>query len=437
MNTVAPIESPSPFTPSLAALVGRWLLLFAFLLLSVPTLRAQLTYTAENGAITITGYKGTTAQVIIPETIDGLPVRAIGNSAFDSRLDIYFVSIPDSVKGIGGYAFNRCSMTSVSIGKNVTSIGGSAFAGCTGLTSLTIPNSVTAIGDLAFYQCTGLTSLSIGNVTSLGNYTFAGCTGLTSLTIPNSVTYIGDHTFADCTGLTSLKMPSSLLSIGDYSFSRCSGLTNLDSASIGKSVTSIGNYAFFGCARLTSLSIPDSVTAIGDQAFSGCTGLTSLSIGNRVNYIGSFAFIGCTGLTRLSIPTSVTYIGSYAFYACRGLTAVIFKGNQPLSGTFDEPTTLYYLPGTAGWGGSYAGRPSLLWNPSAPTQDPAFGVRNGKFGFKITGTANIPVVVEACDSLTEPVWLPLATITLTSGSSLFSDPDWASHPSRVYRFRSP
>ena len=79
----------------------------------------------------------------------------------------------------------------------------------------------------------------------------------------------------------------------------------------------------------------------------------------------------------------------------------------------------------------------MLWNPSAPTQDPAFGVRDGKFGFKITGTADIPFVVEACDSLTQPVWISLGTNTLIGGSSLFSDPDWARHPSRVYRFRSP
>ena len=64
-------------------------------------------------------------------------------------------------------------------------------------------------------------------------------------------------------------------------------------------------------------------------------------------------------------------------------------------------------------------------------------MRDGKFGFKITGTADIPLVVEACDNLSQPAWVQVGTNTLTGGSSLFSDPDWASHPSRVYRFRSP
>jgi hypothetical protein len=302
MNTVTPFENRSTFAPSLPTRAGRWLLLCAVLLLSVPTLRAQLTYTVENGAITITGYKGTIFQLIIPATIHGLPVKFIGNSAFSYRFD---------------------------------------------LTSLSIPNSVTSVGHLAFYKCASLTSLSI----------------------PNRVTSVGESAFSGCNGLTSVSIPSSVTSIGDYAFSRCTGLT--------------------------SLSIPDSVTSIGEGEFQFCT----------------------------------------------GLAGVYFKGNKPGAGSlgtfFKTPARVYYLPGTTGWAGGFAGRPTALWNPSASTQDPAFGVRDGKFTFKITGTADIPVVVEACDSLTEPVWVPVRTNTLAGGSSLFSDPSWASHQSRVYRFRSP
>ena len=47
------------------------------------------------------------------------------------------------------------------------------------------------------------------------------------------------------------------------------------------------------------------------------------------------------------------------------------------------------------------------------------------------------IVVEACTDLANPTWSPLATNTLTGGSFYFSDPQWANHPSRFYRLRSP
>ena len=56
------------------------------------------------------------------------------------------------------------------------------------LTSVTIPNTVKTIGDFAFSQCTGLTSVTIPNsVTSIGMSAFGGCSNLTSVTIGNGI----------------------------------------------------------------------------------------------------------------------------------------------------------------------------------------------------------------------------------------------------------
>jgi hypothetical protein len=79
----------------------------------------------RQGGITITGYTGTAAAVVIPAAIEGKPVTAIG-----------------------GWAFAHCtSLASVTIPTGVTAIGNHAFYDCSSLTSVTIPNSVTAIGD--------------------------------------------------------------------------------------------------------------------------------------------------------------------------------------------------------------------------------------------------------------------------------------------------
>ncbi|MGD0261934.1 MAG: hypothetical protein ABSD29_19365, partial [Verrucomicrobiota bacterium] len=89
------------------------------------------------------------------------------------------------------------------------------------------------------------------------------------------------------------------------------------------------------------------------------------------------------------------------------------------------------------WGLTFAGVPAVLWNPQAQTGDGSFGVRTNRFGFNITGTSNLVVVVEACTDLANPAWSPVGTNTLTGGSSYFSDPQWTNYPARWARTPSP
>ena len=177
------------------------------------------------------------------------------------------VTIPNSVKSIGRYAFSGCSsLTSVTIPNSVTSIGERAFGGCSGLTSVTIPNSVTSIGYWAFQDCSGLTSITIPNsVTCIEGGVFEGCSSLTSVTIPNSVTSIGTSAFWGCRGLTSVTIPNSVTNIGSYAFKECSSLTSI---TIGNSVTSIGSEAFAKCSNLENVySYAEKFSSIGFDIF--------------------------------------------------------------------------------------------------------------------------------------------------------------------------
>jgi hypothetical protein len=101
----------------------------------------------------------------------------------------------------------------------------------------------------------------------------------------------------------------------------------------------------------------------------------------------------------------------------------------------DNNVTVYYLAGTTGWGPKFDTAPTVLWNPQV--QPGSFGVRTHQFGFTITATNNLAVVVEASPSLADPAWTPLATNTLTTGSAWFSDPQWTNYPARFYRLRWP
>ena len=83
----------------------------------------------------------------------------------------------------------------------------------------------------------------------------------------------------------------------------------------------------------------------------------------------SASYSGALSITNELGGCPVTTIGNYAFCGCTSLTSVYFAGNAPTPGSplFSKNTaTVYYLPGTTGWGATYAGRPTAVWKRQAP-----------------------------------------------------------------------
>jgi hypothetical protein len=239
-------------------------------------------------------------------------------------------------------------------------------------------------------------------------------------------------------------------SIGGYAFQ---WLTNLTSVAIPDSITNFedgslykggGAGTFLFCTGLTNVAMGKGVMHMGIGAFQWCTGIATVAIPERVTSIGDFAFNNCSGLIKVTIGKSVTNIGTnfgYAFSNCTNLVAVYFQGDEPFASPSsfldDNLATLYYLPGTTGWGPTVEGRPAVLWNPTVRTNDASFGVRQNRFGFNITGTPDIPIVVEATTNLVAPSWVPSQSGTLTNGVIYFCDSLWTNYLRRFYRIRSP
>ena len=314
------------------------------------------------------------AEIVIPETYEGIAVTRIADEGFRVCYELRQVTIPNSITSIGSYAFLYCqNLTSIVIPSSIVSIEESAFSGCYGLTSVTIGNGVTVIGNKAFHDCGSLTSVTIGNnVISIGNEAFSGCYSLISVMIPSSVTSIGNDAFWNCNSLTSVTLGNGVTSIGNHAFSYCKSLTSIV---IPDSVQSIGSYAFWYCTDLTSIVISDSVRSIAEHAFSctayydnesnwqndvlyignhlirvqnsisgaytikdgtktiaessfyNCYDLTSITIPNSVTSIGGSAFYACNNLESTMIPSSITSIGEYAFYACSSLESIMIPSN--------------------------------------------------------------------------------------------------------------
>jgi len=91
--------------------------------------------------------------------------------------------------------------------------------------------------------------------------------------------------------------------------------------------------------------------------------------GLRVTSIGERAFLQSTNLTALVVPASVTSTGESAFAYCSSLAGVSFEGAAPGLGSevfsYSDKLTIYYSPGTSGWGPTFAGRPTAL-DPKSP-----------------------------------------------------------------------
>jgi hypothetical protein len=288
------------------------------------------------------------------------------------------------------------------------------------------------------------------NVINIGDEAFAGCTGLTDITISGSIISIGIGAFESCTSLTNVTIPNGVSGIGDGAFFFCSSLTNV---TILGSITNIGHSALGYCTNLLAIIMdpanPSYRSADGVLFDKGLTTLIqfpggkpgSYSIPGSVTNIGHSAFRYGTSLSSLTIPGSVTSIGVLAFADCTSLQRIFFKGNAPSagSGAFSRTTNaiLYYLPGPTGWGATFSGVPTRLWNPLMQSGGPVFGVGPAGFGFNITGTADIPIVVEASTNLANAAWAPLQSLNLTNGAFYFSDPNWTNYSARTYRIRSP
>jgi hypothetical protein len=303
----------------------------------------------------ITRYIGPSAQMVIPATIEDIPVVSLGIESDDIN------GIVDS--GLRG-ANQLPPVTSILIPSSIPHVANSALF----FSSLT---SITVDSGNSYYSSDSTGVLFDKNKTKLIQYPPGRLQN--SYSIPASVTTVEDSAFQSCQNLTAVIL--------------------------GNSVSTLGNRAFQDCTNLTSFTIADSVTSIGNDAFLGCMSLTgALTIPNSVAIIGLRAFGSCHGLTSLTIGSSVTSIGDSAFQDCTSLRKILFLGDAPPEITSGPPgpSTVYYLGDTTGWGSTYWGFPAILVtardvfaNPSTYSLYTATQYNNNNSAGRTAGRADV------------------------------------------------
>ena len=236
----------------------------------------EVSQNADN-TITITGYKGTVKNVVIPSTLYGLKVTIIGNFAFSNK-GLTSVTIPDTVItiedgenyfGKGVFSHNP-QLINIILGKGLKTIGTFAFSK-SGLNEIIIPDSVTNIGYGSFADCK-----------------------LTKVILGKGVQKIDEHAFSR-NQITELTLPSSLKEIGT-----CAFLYNqIKKITFGTGLQIIGDGAFSD-NQITELSLPSSLKEIGGNAFDN-NQIQSIIIPNTlISNIQNNAF-GST-INRITIP---------------------------------------------------------------------------------------------------------------------------------------
>jgi len=142
--------------------------------------------------------------------------------------NIKYVVIPTGVTSIPANTFrgNRL-LQSMSLPDTITGIGQYAFESCSSLNEINIPNGVTAISTKAFQNDYVLKALTLPpNITTISEYLCSACYALSSVNIPHGVTSIGKGAFLNCYMLVSITIPSTVTSIGDMAFGGCQSIKN-------------------------------------------------------------------------------------------------------------------------------------------------------------------------------------------------------------------
>ena len=169
------------------------------------------------------------------------------------------LTIPSKVDGlrvtrIGPNAFNRSSVTSVTIPTTIATIGEGAFEDCSQLESIVIPRSVAKL-ESSFSGCEKLSKLTIDNGVEEVKLCFKGCKNLKELFIPASVTKISPK--STVTGyFSSYPLESIVVAEGNTVYdSRKDCNAVIETAS---------NTLLFGCSNSVFL---DDIVHIGAYAF--------------------------------------------------------------------------------------------------------------------------------------------------------------------------
>ncbi len=213
--------------------------------------------------------KGKTATLVIPDTIDNIPVTKI----MSDNLSDDFTSFSE--------------VDTIVISKNIRYIG------------VDVKNNESVIYDQAFLQARGLSEIRVDK----DNKYFASVDG---------VLFSKDLKIL-------IKYPNSKI-------------TNLGymAYSIPDSVEVIAKYSFYLNDHIEYIQFGENVLNVESYAFEGCEYLESVELNTKLEYLGKNSFARCEKLSAISLPASLKKIESGCFNKCIKLRSITLDCNNAI-----------------------------------------------------------------------------------------------------------
>lgn len=338
---------------------------------AAPISESVSEFVVENGELI--KYNGSGGEVLIPETVDGETITAIGRSTFENNQTITGVTAPESVTKIGKYAFADCTalvsvelrgaiemdsfvfdndtaLESVSFGEGTKVIRSVTFSDCSSLKKLVLPMSLEEVnsangwsqaskdfevwsyaGSYAeYYFSTVMPRVfhSFNETASENGFTVSEdgilCSyggSETDIVIPETaagikVRGIGTGTFIGNNSLSSVYIPDGVTQLNSGAFEDCTALKNVR---LPSDLEILPRQIFKGCAAIESIELPENISDIGEGAFEGCVSLKGIELPPSLTEINKRLFYGCEKLGYAEIG-NVSSIGAMTFDGCKAIT---------------------------------------------------------------------------------------------------------------------
>lgn len=262
-------------------------------------------------------------------------IDEIPSEAFNGRWAIDKVVLPPTLKKIGGYAFQRTSLTSVNIPDNVETIEDNAFGRAKQLQEVHLPDSLTSLGGGAFEYCSNLRAVKIPRKIKVITWSaFSGCSSLQCVELHDSITGFGDNSFSGC-NLREITLPKSTTWVGNNAFQ---GNTNLSKVTLNEGLIGIGEFAFYETA-IDTLNCPSTLRKIYNSAFAGCRNLSQINLNEGLTRIEAGALAN-NKATEIVLPSSLEYCAGAAFGGCDSLVTIEARSVMPPNTGGDCPLTV-------------------------------------------------------------------------------------------------
>lgn len=311
----------------------------------------------NDGFVTITGYSGTDAEVVIPDYYSYFPVTGIAYDAFDNNTTIKSLTIPEPVRSIGSRAFEGSVLEEVVINTRLTAWQ-EAFSRAFNLKKVTINGDTTVIQQGAFSRCSALEEVIFpSTLEMIEESAFGYITALTELNLPASLKVFDPLAVSSSNSNHSVNLTVDsanpnftadgpmLLSKDGKVFVAYAGDPENNSIVIPEGVEELGVEAL-DYKNLNSIELPSTLRIIREGAL-GNNNFSEITLPEGFLAIYDNAFEYNYHLAKIYIPASVTTIEGNPFNPIGSLVddkpVITFGGTQEQWDSFGEIIPEYYL----------------------------------------------------------------------------------------------